>query len=289
VASRALLGAAEAFIVTSCTTLIGDEYAGRARDRYLALQAVCTTGSATAFLILGGAMGASDWRAPFLLYAVGLLLAPAMAAFLSKPGPGAPVDEALIVGHRPSSTGGLAGVCLLSVVAGIVLYAVPAEMAYLMNGLGIQSSALIGMITAIAGMATVSGSVIFASMIGRPERRLAAIFTLCAAGFIVISLAHNVAILIFGTFLNCIGTGFLLPTLLTWTMSKLEYRNRGRGTGLGIASFFLGQFLCPLVLLALEDATGHLTTAIGALGLFSALMAVGLLPLLWKTSPQETL
>ena len=289
VASRALLGAAEAFVLTSCTTLIGDYYAGRARDRYLALQTVCATIAATVSFILGGAMGTSDWRAPFQLYAVGLLLAPAMAAFLSKPVPGAPVDEALTVGHRRSSAGRLAGICLLSVFGGIVFYAVPVETAYLMNGLGIQSSALISMVTSIASTATVIGSVIFASMIGRPERRLAAIFALCAAGFVLISLAHNVAVLIFGTFLNCVGTGFLLPTLLTWAMSKLEYRNRGRGTGLWLASFFLGQFLCPLSLLALESATGHLTTAVGALGLASALVAAGLLPLLRRTSPHETL
>ncbi|WP_240501389.1 MFS transporter, partial [Streptomyces neyagawaensis] len=76
VASRALLGVAEAFVLTSCTTLIGDYYTGRARDRYLALQTVCATISATAFFILGGAMATTDWRAPFQLYAVGLLLAP---------------------------------------------------------------------------------------------------------------------------------------------------------------------------------------------------------------------
>jgi len=289
VASRALLGVTEAFIMTSCTTLIGDYYGGRTRDRYLALQTVCATISATAFFILGGAMGASDWRAPFQLYAVGLLLAPAMAAFLSKRGPGAPVDEALTVGHRRSSGGRLAGICLLSVFGGIVFYAVPAEMAYLMNGLGIESSALIGMVTAIASTATVIGSVIFASMIGRPERRLAAIFALCAAGFVLISLAHTVAVLIFGTFLNCIGTGFLLPTLLTWAMSKREHRNRGRGTGLWIASFFLGQFLCAPALLALKSTTSHLTTAVGALGLACALVAAALLPLLRKTGPQKTL
>lgn len=102
--------------MTCCTTLIGDYYGGRARDRYLALQTVCATISATAFFILGGAMGTSGWRAPFQLYAVGLLLAPSMAAFLSRPRPGAPVDEALTVGHRRSSAGRLAGICLLTPV-----------------------------------------------------------------------------------------------------------------------------------------------------------------------------
>ncbi|MEU1101564.1 hypothetical protein ABZ408_11405 [Streptomyces tibetensis] len=69
----------------------------------------------------------------------------------------------------------------------------------------------------------------------------------------------------------------------------MEYRKRGRGTGLWIASFFLGQFLCPLALLTLKSVTGQLTTAVGALGLASALVAAGLLPLLRRTSPQEAL
>jgi MFS family permease len=285
VASRALLGVAEAFIMTSCTTVIGDYYTGRARDRYLALQSVCATTSATAFFILGGGMGASDWRAPFQLYAVGLLLAPAMAAFLPKHRPDTAVDEALTVARRrPSAVRRLAGICLLSVFGGIVFYTVPMETAYLMNGLGVQTSSLIGMVTAIASAATVTGCVIFASMVGRPERRLPAIFALCGAGLVVMGLAQNMGVLIIGTFLNCIGTGFLLPTLVTWAMSRLEYDNRGRGTGLWTASFFLGQFMCPLALIALESASRSLAAAVGILGLASALVAVGLLPLLRRTT-----
>ncbi|MBK3645982.1 MFS transporter [Streptomyces sp. MBT33] len=284
VAARALLGVAEAFIMTSCTTLIGDYYTGRVRDRYLALQSVCATVSATAFFILGGGMGSADWRAPFQLYAVGLLLAPAMAAFLRQPPPDVAADEAATVGRRGSSGLRLAGICLLSVFGGIVFYIVPAETAYLMNGLGVGSSGLIGMVTAIASAATVTGCVIFASLIGRPERRLPAIFALCGAGLVVIGLAHDVAVLIIGTFLSGIGTGFLLPSLVTWAMSKLEYGNRGRGTGLWTASFFLGQFLCPLAVIALESVTGDLTAAVAAVGLASVLVAIGLLPLLRRTT-----
>ncbi|MGW2829136.1 MFS transporter [Streptomyces sp. NPDC001286] len=284
VVARALLGVAEAFIMTCCTTLIGDYYTGRARDRYLALQSVCATVSATAFFILGGGMGSSDWRAPFQLYAVGLLLAPAMAAFLRQPLPDVAADEAAAVGRRGSSGLRLAGICLLSVFGGIVFYIVPAETAYLMNGLGVGSSGLIGMVTAIASAATVTGCVIFASLIGRPERRLPAIFALCGAGLVVIGLAHDVAVLIIGTFLSGIGTGFLLPSLVTWAMSKLEYGNRGRGTGLWTASFFLGQFLCPLAVIALESVTGGLTAAVAAVGLASVLVAIGLLPLLRRTT-----
>ncbi|MFE7902916.1 hypothetical protein ACFU3E_36580 [Streptomyces sp. NPDC057424] len=115
------------------------------------------------------------------------------------------------------------------------------ERVYLLDDLGVKSSGLIGMVTAIASAATVTGCVILASLPGRPERRLPAIFALCAAGLALMGLARNIAILIMGAFFSGIGTGLLLPSLLTWAMSKLEYADRGCGTGLLTASFFLGQ------------------------------------------------
>lgn len=55
IASRALVGVAEAAIMTCCTTLIGDYYSGQRRVKYLALQTMCASASATAFFVLGGA------------------------------------------------------------------------------------------------------------------------------------------------------------------------------------------------------------------------------------------
>lgn len=61
-ASRVLVGVAEAAIMTACTTLIGDYYTGRVRDRYLALQTMCASASATVFFVLGGALGGAAGR-----------------------------------------------------------------------------------------------------------------------------------------------------------------------------------------------------------------------------------
>ena len=44
-----------------------------------------------------------------------------------------------------------------------------------------------------------------------------------------------------------------------------------------MAAFFAGEFVCPLVLIALESGTGSLARAVGLLGLASALTAGGLL------------
>jgi hypothetical protein len=54
----------------------------------------------------------------------------------------------------------------------------------------------------------------------------------------------------------------ILPTLITWAISTLPAEQRGAGTGLWMAASFLGQYLSPLVVLALTGLTGSLSAAI---------------------------
>jgi MFS family permease len=274
VASRVLVGITEAAIMTCCTTLIGDYYTGRVRDRYLALQTMCAAASATAFFVIGGAAGSAGWRAPFWIYAVGLLLAPLMATALPKPRARAaePAAEA-----RPFPVRRLAGICALTVFGAMVFYTVPVETAYLLDDLGITSTGVIGLATALASAATVAGSIAFTRLPGTPVGRLPVVFALCGTGFVVMALADGPVLLIAGAVLNCLGTGVLLPSLLTTAMSRLEYADRGRGTGLWTAAFFFGEFVCPLVLIGLESAVGSLAGAVGVLGLASGVVAAGLL------------
>ncbi|MFI0350366.1 MFS transporter [Actinomadura sp. 9N407] len=276
VASRALVGVTEAAIMTCCTTLIGDYYSGRVRDRYLALQTMCASASATAFFVIGGAAGSAGWRAPFWIYAVGLLIAPAMAAFLSSPRPGK-VTDAVEGTPRPFPLRQLAGICGLTAFGAVVFYTVPVEMSYLLDDLGVESTGVIGGATAAASAATVVGSIIFTRLSGAPSVRLPAVFALCATGFVVMGLADTALVLVLGAMLNGLGAGILLPSLLTMAMSRLDYADRGRGTGLWLAAFFAGEFVCPLLLLAGEAALGSLARAVGVLGLVTAVVAAVLL------------
>ncbi|MFD7767795.1 MFS transporter [Streptomyces sp. NPDC059787] len=278
VVSRALVGVVEAAIMICCTTLIGDYYSGRLRDRYLALQTMCSAASATVFFVIGGAAGSAGWRAPFWIYAVSLLIAPAMAAALPTPRTGGTGTTARAEeDRRPFPVRPLAGICALTVFGALVFYTVPVEMAYLLDDLGVGSTGVIGLATAIASAATVAGSIAFTRLPGDPVRRLPAVLALCAAGFAVMSLAGNTTVLITGAVLNCLGTGVLLPSLLTTAMSRLDYADRGRGTGLWMAAFFGGEFLCPLALIAAESAVGTLAAAVGLLALVTAAVAVALL------------
>ncbi|PKT72278.1 MFS transporter [Streptomyces populi] len=288
VLSRVLVGVAEAAIMTCCTTMIGDYYSGRTRDRYLALQTMCASASATLFFVLGGALGSIGWRAPFWLYAVGLLLAPVMARVLPAPHP--TVTEPTSVGQHPFPLRRMAGICLLTVFGAAVFYTVPVEMSYLMDDLGVHSTGVVGAVTALASAATVVGSVLFTRLTDRPRRRMPVLFLLCAVGFLLMGATDHVALLVVGAVVNCVGTGLLLPSLLTLALSRLDFADRGRGTGLWTAAFFLGEFACPLALLAAKGMLGTLASAVVLLGLLTMLVSAALLPLTRrspKTLPQH--
>ncbi|SEF01546.1 Predicted arabinose efflux permease, MFS family [Streptomyces sp. 3213] len=278
IASRALVGVTEAAIMTCCTTLIGDYYSGRRRVKYLALQTMCASASATVFFVLGGAAGSAGWRVPFWVYAVSLALAPLMATALTSPAPRTATEDTStpITGQRAFPWRQLAGICALTFFGAMVFYTVPVEMSYLLDDLGVENSGVIGLATALASAATVGGAVTFARLKRSPDPILPAVLAVCAAGFGMMFLAGNPPLLVLGAVVNCVGTGMLLPALLTSAMSRLAFEDRGRGTGLWLAAFFGGEFVCPLVLLAGESAVGSLAGAVGVLGLFAALVAAGL-------------
>ncbi|WP_406010355.1 MFS transporter [Streptomyces sp. NBC_00637] len=283
VASRVLVGVVEAAIMTCCTTLIGDYYSGRRRDRYLAMQTMCASTSATAFFALGGAAGSAGWRAPFWAYAVSLLLAPAMAAFLPRPVPRRADDATAPYPSTPAEPTGrsfpwrpLAGTCALTVLGAVLFYTVQVEMAFLLDDMGVTDPGMIGLAIAASSGATVIGAVVFTRFGRTPDAWLPTVFALCALGFAVIRLAPDPVVLTAGAMINCFGGGIMLPSLLTRALSRLDYADRGRGTGLWTGSFFIGQFICPLVVLALTSAVGSLAGAFGVLALAGAVGAAGL-------------
>ncbi len=73
--SRAVLGAAEALVVISSTTLIGDYFHGREREKWLANHTAVASISSILLAFLGGALGSFGWRAAFSAYGVSIVFA----------------------------------------------------------------------------------------------------------------------------------------------------------------------------------------------------------------------
>lgn len=272
VASRAGVGVAEAAIMTCCTTLIADYFDGRERDRWLGLQTVAATIGATVFFGVGGALGAVSWRAPFWLYAASLVFAVLTAAFIRRPDSRPERDAEL----APLPWRGMRTPLLVSLFGGIVFYAPIVELPFALDALGVTSTATIGQVSAVASLATAAGAYAFGRVAGHGPRLLLPIaFGLAAAGLILVGLAGGVPLVAAGAIIASAGTGLLLPTLLTWAISGLSYEQRGRGTGRWTAALFVGQFFCPLLVLAISGMLTGLSSALVAVGALTALMAVG--------------
>lgn len=274
VASRVGVGIAEAAIMTCCTTLITDYYDGVPRNKYLGLQVMVSALAATAFFALGGLLGNVSWRAPFWMYAASLVIVVPMVFLLWEPGKtGNAAKE-----RTPVPWSQIGVPALVTLFGGVVFYALIVHLPYVLAGLGVSDTGLIGLAAAIASLATAAGAISFRFLAAWGTfRLLIAAFGLAAVGLALVSVAGSVPLAIAGAVIASAGTGILLPTLLTWAVSGLEFKQRGRGTGIWTGSLFVGQFLTPIVLGMAAAALGNLNTALGALGIACALAAIAVL------------
>ncbi|NWL77750.1 MFS transporter [Pseudomonas taiwanensis] len=285
VASRAGLGLAEAGIMTCCTTLMGDYYQGARRERLFALQMVATSLSAAVFIALGGALGQDDWRTPFVLYAVGLLFMPLMAALLWEPKPSVGDAHAGAAGRFP--WGALLPLYGLTVLAGISLFIVPVQAGFLLALLHVDAPQQIGMTMGANQLGVLAGALSFRLLAGlrRPLLLLLAFATAGLGGWLMASAASH-ALLIVAVLVNGLGIGLLLPTLITWVMSQVSFAQRGRATGGFTAALFAGEFISPLVVLALTHGeAGALPAALALVAIAQLFLAVACLALPWLFRP----
>ena len=84
-ASRALLGLAVAAVMTVSSTLMGDYFSGRVRERFMGFRQGFIQYGGVVFLTLGGILATLDWRAPFLVYLLAFAILPLAIFFLFEP------------------------------------------------------------------------------------------------------------------------------------------------------------------------------------------------------------
>ncbi len=273
VASRVLLGLTEAAIMTCCTTLLADYFHGSQRERYFGLQVVFTTVAATVFFGVGGALGAADWRTPFWLYAVSLPLALAAAQLIWQPAPQARTRTGKLPALPWRRLAAPLGVSLLG---GLVFYVLIVQLSFKLDDVGVGSTAVIGAASAIASVGTAVGGILFGRLAKRgPAVLVPLAFALSGVGIIGLGLSSAVPAVIVFAVITGFGNGLILPSLLTWALGSLSFEQRGRGTGVWTSAFFIGQFVCPLVVLALSGALGGLGAALAVLGGVSVAVAAG--------------
>lgn len=278
--SRVGVGVAEALIYVLSTTMIGDYYAGARRDRWLAAQTAFASMSALLFFNLGGVLGESGWRTPFWAYASALAMFALVWKFTWEPaGDGARAEAGEAQAARNLSWAGfpwatMAAIVAVTVYGSVFFYTVQIQAPSGLAELGLASPAERGFLTSIASIGVPLGTFLYSRIGPRwpVTRLLATEFALLATGFMLMGKAGSVPGFLAGCFVNQVGAGLLLPTLLVCSMSVLKFEFRGRGTGFWQSAFAFGQFLSPVVVTYAGHRAGGL---LGAFMVLSAAAVVG--------------
>lgn len=287
IASRLALGVMEAVLFTISTALIGDYYEGQQRERYMALHTTVASFTAFLFNTLGGVIAEYGWRAPYWVFAISLVLAPLMIVFLWEPKTRASMtQEQIVTDGQAFNPSLLAFICGLAILMGIAFLTVPVHFAYLYGEIGVKSPSQIGEAFGINSLGVIVGTLIFGWIVA-PRLSVAfqlGLSTLIAGlGFVIMEFAANYAQLTTAGFVNGLGCGLLLPTLVTWNMRELPISKRGMGVGAYQSCMFLGMFINPILIVWIEkNAMGARSLAVGfegrvmlVLGIIA--LAVGLL------------
>lgn len=271
---RALLGFSVAGIMTTATALIADYYTGKARGQFLGLQAAFMALGGVVFLTLGGFLADINWRLPFFIYLIALLLVPCVLLFLPEPnrtvsGTQANQDEPL------SLPMGLViltyGIALLTQ---IVFYLIPVQLPFYLQNLVNASASQSGLAIALSTLCSAVSSILYQ----RIKARLSFIniygiaFLNMAVGYGLISLANGYGVVLPGLAIAGLGLGLLMPNMNFCLTSIAPSSARGRVLGGLTTSFFLGQFLSPLVSQPLSQLVG-LSTTYGIAGAVMAILA----------------
>tara|TARA_R110001599_G_scaffold26390_12_gene93136 strand:- start:5483 stop:6679 length:1197 start_codon:yes stop_codon:yes gene_type:complete len=271
IGARVALGIVEAIIMTVATALIGDYFVGERREKWIALQVAVGSIAAIALIAIGGGLGELfGSRGPFLLYLVAIPIALAAAMILFEPEVQAN-DAALAKSGFPYRA--ILPLVFTTLGVGIVFYTVIVQLGPILELSGAVSPGIIGLIGAGTNLGVGLGTFAFDRLKDKAGPMLLALgLAVAAIGYIGIGLSSVLPMIGAFAILACIGSGILLPNMLTWTMRRLPAEMRGRGTGMWTGAFFLGQFLAPIVAASAMQATGGLANA---LTVYAGLIAIG--------------
>ena len=280
VISRIVVGAMESAVVTASTTLIGDYFHGESRERWLANQTALASISSIFLALLGGALGNLGWRAPFAAYAVGLLYAVGLTFWTWEPRKVEQPSAELAGPAARFPWRAMLPVALLAVFGGVMFFMMQIQVSNLLNDYyGISSPAMLGVFTGVAGLSVGAGTIAYRRMArsGIATQLLVA-FGLLGVSYVMMDHAPSAASLTFWLVANQLGCGILLPSLVVLVMARLPFEFRGRGTGVFMTAWWLGQPLSTqLAAWVRQLVGGSLPAALQIFGILCLLAAAAAL------------
>jgi MFS family permease len=287
VASRVVVGLAEAAILTVGNALMGDYFEGEARQKWLGYQNMFAPFIGSAILLSGGFLAGLHWRYPFLLYLSGLAVF-VLAWFvcwepIKSRSEQAEADSAAATFPWRSTV----LICVATVLFSLVFFVQAVQHGRIFGDMGVASPERISILATIASLGTVVGGFLFKRFAGVPTALwLACSLAVYGISYIGVAWAPSVAIGLPLDAMGQVGGGLLLPALVTWALQHYRFEHRGRGMGLWGGSFFLGQFLSPPLVSLIGTFAGSFLASVAVVGGLCLVIAAAIAGAYWSRQRQ---
>ena len=267
--SRLGLGVCEAAIMTATNALLGDYFEPGRRRTWLTVQGVAGPIFATVVILASGAITETIWNGAFAIYVVALPIFLAMLLFVFEPPRVIAQVEHPDVPHLPFPWTAVATYSAVTLFASILYYVGSVQMGLVFTADGVTSPKTVGLLISIASLGVPLGSLLFGAVSLRLKQPtlIAILLALLGLGMIGVSLVHDTRLTVGLAFIQQVGAGMTVPTLVFWATRALDVRNRGRGMGFWSSAFFFGQFISPVVV-------GYVRGLVGG-GILPAFMTLG--------------
>lgn len=261
---RALFGIAVAGTLITSTTMIGDFFKDTKLNQIMGYQSACIGFAGVTFLILGGILADIHWRAPFLVYFIGLIYLVIIALYL----PNSPENINIINNSEgnniktPIKT--VIAVYCIAFFLMVVFYMIPIQIPFYLKSINVDSNTHIGIALAAEALISAISSTYYKRIKDLFSFKTIFIlsFIIIGIGYIIISLVPNYFSIIAGLIIVGVGIGMIIPNINVCLINKSKISIRGRIIGGMAMCYFLGQFCSQIFIQPIIDITSIETTFI---------------------------
>ncbi|WP_158638315.1 MFS transporter [Panacibacter ginsenosidivorans] len=270
---RILLGIAEAFILTIGNALLADYFPEEERPKWLSIQGMVGPFLAALIMFGSGFLAAKGWQYPFIVYALAFPIF--FAAWFYIWEPIQRTEEKIKVDMKTFPWRTVLWIALVTLITSVIYYVFIIHFSLVLTANGIKEEGKIGMISAIVSLTVPLGAYIYKRLSNRSIYfLLLVIYALMGIGYIGISMMHEEKLIMAAAFIQQTAVGMTVSALVAWALMNLPAEHRGLGMGIWGASFFIGQFVNPLVIGFINGFTDGIIGTVTVIGVICIVLAV---------------
>ena len=243
-ASRALFGLCVATLMIVSTSLVGDYFKEHDRHKFMGYQSAFMAMGGVFFVIGGGFLSDINWRFPFGIYFIGIVLIPFAFLYLKEVKIETLQDDLSVnIGKN------MIIVYILAFIYMLLFFILPTQIPFLLIEKFDASGKMAGTIIAVAFFCNALGAIAFSKL--KTRFNFVSIYligiTLIALGFSIVGVINHIYFFFISSPILGFAGGLMMTNVTAWMLSKTSHEKRVKSSGYFTSAIFLGQFLSPIV------------------------------------------